>query len=104
MDGSLTVIHLHMPDYLSTRFLKILRDVESLDVGAPLSSVSVRQCSFASHVSLLVPAFPWAQHAPSFFLFFLMTLILHGPVSSPLPSAPLFSLNIVLTPACVCII
>lgn len=70
MDGGLTVIHLHVPDYLSTLFLKILCGVESPDARAALSSVSVRQCSFVSRVSLLVPAFPWAQNAPSFFFFF----------------------------------
>lgn len=80
-------------------FLKTLCDVETPDVRAPLSSVSVSRRSSASHVPLLVPAFPGLRIPPPLFL---MTLVQHDPISSPLPSAPLFSPNIVLTPACVC--
>lgn len=87
--------------YLSTVFLKTLCDMESPDIRALLSSVSVSQCSFASHISLLIPAFPMLRIPPPLFL---MTLVLHDSISSPLPLPPLFSLNIVLTPACVCII
>lgn len=99
-EGS-AVLHLYVPDYLSTLFLKTLCGIRAL-----LSSVSASQCSCASHISLFIPAFPRIKIPPSFvlFCFFLMTLVLHGPISSPLPLPPLFSLNTVLASACVCII